>query len=478
MKNIIRILAIPALLLAISGCTQDALEDINTNHNNPTDVPSSLLITDVMTRSAFTITGSDFSFYASVYVEHNVGIYNQMYNAEIRTGEPISSTTYNNIWDAAYENLYNLKLIINKTSAGGSEEGNYHTLGIAQILTAYNLAMLTDLMGDVPYSEALQPGVIYQPKLDKQEDLYTEIFNLLNNAITNLGMETEFPSLDEQDFIFGGDESLWLKFAYGLKARYTTHLALRNGGKWNDVIDFANNSFTSSDEQAQFNYNGASSLSPYYTFFTDRDYFGASLSLHQKLIARNDPRDAVFFIPYPGEESLVFAPNGTPSQVQGMYGISALSTPTSPTYLMSYHEVEFLKAEAYARLNQLTNAENALKNAITAAFIKVGLTAGDATTYYDSNVAALFNANPLQEIMVQKYLAFFEEESVEAYNDVRRLKAMDEDFITLANPASDQFPLRFTYGADDVTTNLAVAAAYGDGTYVYTENVWWAGGTR
>ncbi|MFA6951254.1 MAG: SusD/RagB family nutrient-binding outer membrane lipoprotein, partial [Lentimicrobiaceae bacterium] len=188
MKNIIQILAIPVFLLAISGCTQDSLEDINTNHNNPTDVPSSLLITDVMTRSAFTVTGSDFSFYASVYVEHNVGIYNQMYNAEIRTGEPISSTTYNNIWDAAYENLYNLKIIINKTSEGGSEEGNYHTLGIAQILTAYNLAMLTDLMGDVPYSEALQPGVIYQPKLDKQEELYTEIFSLLNNAITNLGM--------------------------------------------------------------------------------------------------------------------------------------------------------------------------------------------------------------------------------------------------------------------------------------------------
>jgi len=77
------------------------------------------------------------------------------------------------------------------------------------------------------------------------------------------------------------------------------------------------------------------------------------------------------------------------------------------------------------------------------------------------------------------YLGFFEEESVEAYNDYRRLKAMGNNVIILANPKNaSQFPLRFTYGAADVTTNKNVYDAYGDGTYVYTENVWWAGGTR
>ena len=73
-------------------------------------------------------------------------------------------------------------------------------------------------------------------------------------------------------------------------------------------------------------------------------------------------------------------------------------------------------------------------------------------------------------------MAFYEEEAVEAYNDYRRLKAMGNDFIKLANPL--KFPLRFTYGSEDVTTNENVRSAYGDGSYVYTENVWWAGGTR
>ena len=34
------------------------------------------------------------------------------------------------------------------------------------------------------------------------------------------------------------------------------------------------------------------------------------------------------------------------------------------------------------------------------------------------------------------------------------------------------------YGNSDVVSNPEVKAAYGDGQYVYSEPVWWAGGTR
>ncbi len=282
--------------------------------------------------------------------------------------------------------------------------------------------------------------------------------------------------------IYAGDTDLWEKFAYGLKARYTMRLSLRSPDYAN-VIAFANQSFTSSAEQAQFNYNGNTSKSPFYDMFQDRDYYGASQSLHDKLVERSDPRDNVFFIPYPGLEAdgLVFAPNGTSNQVIGYYSISGISTITAPTYLLSYHEIEFLKAEAYERLNNLPEAQIALKNAITAAFQKVniGLSAADASDYFDNIVLARFNANPLAEIMNQKYIAFFEEEAFETYNDYRRLKAMGDNVITLENPNNATlFPLRFTYGSEDVTTNANVRTAYGDGNYVYTENVWWAGGTR
>lgn len=474
------ILSAAALTMLLSSCSESIMDEINTNVNDPIDMPSRLIITDAMTNSAFSIAGGDFNFYASVYMEHNTGIWNQFYTAEIRTTGPGSSTTYNNTWNSVYANLYALKKIIGKCSDGGSESGNYQTLAVAQILSAYNLAILTDAMGDVPWSEALQPGVKFTPILDSQESIYKEIFRFLDEAIANIDKPADFPSLGDQDLIYGGNYELWKKFAYGLKARYTMRLSLRHPD-YNSVIEFADKSFSSPGEQAQFFYNGATTTSPFYRMFLDRDYYGASLSLHRKLEERNDPRDQVFFVPYPETPSLVFAPNGTPEQIQGYYGVSGISNSVAPTFLLSYHEVEFLKAEAYARMNNTLKAEEALHKAVNAAFSKenVNLAEMDADRYFAASVLPRFNADPLSEIMNQKYIAFFEEEAFEAYNDYRRLKAMGNNVIRLENPLNaTRFPLRFSYGTADVTTNANIRNAYGDGTYVYSENVWWAGGNR
>ncbi|MBJ7880212.1 SusD/RagB family nutrient-binding outer membrane lipoprotein [Gelidibacter salicanalis] len=484
MKKYINQIMILLIGIVFYSCSQDKLDDINFNVNDPSEVSASLIITDVMVSSAFSVIGSDLAFYASTYIEHNVGVFGQMNGAEIRVAQPTSSSTYNNTWDGIYTNLLNLKDIIKKCSPEGTEEGNFHTLGIAQILTAYNLGVLTDVMGDVPWTEALQPGVIFTPNLDSQESIYAELFVLLDEGISNLEKETTFGSLGKQDVIYGGNTDNWIKMAYGLKARHTMRLSLKSPDYAN-VIAFANKSFTKASEQAQFDYNGGTSKSPFQQFMDDRDYFGASTSLHNKLTDRDDPRDSIFFKPYPNTgDDLVFAINGSNDQAQGKYSVSGISDITAPTYLLSYHEIEFLKAEAYARLDQLDNAKEALGKAITAAFgkVNIGLSSDVAETYYTDEVEPkLTNKNnALREIMVQKYLAFYEEEAVEAYNDYRRLKAMGEDFIVLANPLNNasKFPLRFTYGSSDVTTNVNVREAYGDGNYVYTENVWWAGGTR
>ncbi len=481
MRKVLNILFTAVLALSLWSCSESIMDEINKNVNDPTEMTSDLIITDAMTTSAFSVAGGDFAFYASIYIEHNAGTWGQFYNADIRSSQPSSSTTYNNTWNAIYANLYPLKIVREKCSEGGSEAGNYHTLGIAEILTAYNLASLTDAMGDVPWSEALKPGVVFTPVLDKQEDIYDDIFELLDDAIVNLGKATIFPSLGGQDLIYGGDTDLWIKFAYGLKARYTMRLSLK-APAYATVITLANQSFTSSDEQAQFNYNGNTSQSPYYSMFQDRDYYSASQSLHTKLTARSDPRDAVFFMTHPNAGGgLVFAPNGTANQVQGVYSISAISTITAPTYLLSYHELEFLKAEAYVRSGNLTLADTALRKGVIAAFRKVniGLTKAQAVSYFNSSVRPRFTANPLSEVMNQKYIAFYEEEASEAYNDYRRLKAMGNNVIQLDNPLNtNRFPLRCSYGSSDVTTNTNIREAYGDGMYVYTDNVWWAGGTR
>ncbi|MCZ2101728.1 MAG: SusD/RagB family nutrient-binding outer membrane lipoprotein [Chitinophagales bacterium] len=480
MRKILNIAIFGLLMTSMWSCSEDVLDDINKNINDPTDVTSNLIITDAMVTSGFSITGSDLAFYTSIYMEHNVGIWNQGYNAEIRVGEPISATTYNNSWNTMYNNMFNLKTIITKCSEGGSEEGNYHTLAMAQTLLAHNLATLTDLMGDVPWSEALQPGIIYTPKLDKQEDIYKEVNRLLDEALVNFDKDTKFAGLGAQDFIYKGNIGLWKKFANGLKARYIMRTSLINPN-YDGVIDFANKSFAAASEQAQLTYNGSTMISPFYKFYTDRNYFGTSQSLYNKLEERNDPRIDVFWKPAAGTSEIEIAPNGNPDQVQGKYGISAISNATAPTYILSYHEIEFLKAEAYVRKGDLTSAQAALKNAVTAAMSKsnIGLKA-EAEDYFENEVLPKFNSNPLSEVMNQKYIAFYEEEAVEAYCDYRRLVAMNSNVIKLENSknAGGEFPLRLTYGNSDVTTNINVRNVYGDGRYVYSENVWWAGGTR
>jgi len=478
MKNI-RIFVI-LITLGLFACSEKIMQEINFNPNNPEDVASRLIITDLINRTAFTVTGADFALYSSVYVEYNVGTWGQVYNAEIRVSEPISSSTYNNSWNAVYRNLYNLKEIIAKCSDGGKEEGNTAMLGMAQVLSAYNLAILTDLVGDVPWTEALQPGVIWAPALDSQESIYKAVDKLLTDGIANLEKQTSFAAIGTQDPIYGGVASRWLKFAWGLKARYAMRLSHRSPN-YDAVLAAANKSFATKSEEALFKCTATGIRNPFQRFFTDRDNLGASQSLLDKLVDRDDPRESVFFKIHPNNTELIFAPNGSPIQSQRYYSISAQATSRAdaPVYLMSYHELEFLKAEAYARKGDLNNVKTHLKNAVSAAFVNSGLKADDATKYFESYIEPRLSnqTEAIREVMFQKYLGLFEIEAIETYNDIRRLRAMGQgDIIVLANP--NRFPLRFTYGAEDVVSNANVEKAYGDGSYVYTENVWWAGGSR
>ena len=131
----------------------------------------------------------------------------------------------------------------------------------------------------------------------------------------------------------------------------------------------------------------------------------------------------------------------------------------------------------------LANAERSVSSAITYMGSKMvvnseKMTEETANTYFDNQVKPLFAVNPLKETMIQKYLALWgaSGEATETFNDIRRMKGLGENFVTLAN--TKKFPLRMPYGNSDVVSNPEVKAAYGDGQYVYSEPVWWAGGTR
>ena len=514
--------------IAFSSCSEDRMDEINFNTNNPTDVEAKFILADVITSTAVNSVAGDLNTYLSTYVEHEVGTHNHLWRAEHREGEPQTASTFNNSWNSIYRTIKNARIVVDKCSVGGAQEGNYATLGVGQILLAYNLALLTDMYGDVPYSEAFDPFGNKTPNLDKQEDLYAQIFQLLDEAIVNIpkGDSHGTGSYASHDFLFGGDNANWVKFAQGLKARYTmrlSHVSSNQTAAWEDVIDFVDASFASAAEEASFNVYDAQNLNPLFDFQWSRDGLAASQSIADKLIERNDPRrnrnftDAGWMqIDDIDAAYDDLAPNGENEQIQYTYLTSTfVYSQTASTQLLSYHELLFLKAEAMQRLGRpASEVEDVLKDAVIAGIVNSeksivaalnaptpklykgqasnpttgvvetssAITAAEMDDYFENEVQPLFAADALKEIAVQKYLAFFgaSGESTEAYNDIRRWKAMgDGNLVELANPNNaSQFPLRLPYGSSETTTNPNVQAAYGNGTYVYSENVWWAGGTR
>ncbi|MDR1258099.1 MAG: SusD/RagB family nutrient-binding outer membrane lipoprotein [Tannerellaceae bacterium] len=515
MKKIIsNILSIAALSFIMPSCSEDIMDDINKDSDHTRDVPAKFILSDVLTATAFYNTGGDMNTYTAAYVEHEVGVHNQLFRAEHREGEPSSATTLNNVWENLYTALKNAKLVISKSEAAD----NMVTKGIGEIMAAYNAALLTDMFGDVPFSEATltkEDGtpLHMSPKIDKQQDIYAAIFEYLDQAISDLqGVDAEDPVRD-YDFVYRGDASKWLKLAYGLKARYTMRLINRSQGISADmekVLDYVSKSFASAGEQAAFAVYDASQLNPLFDFQWSRDALAASQSMADKLAERNDPRIRRSFVNADWEQltgvddkTWFPAPNGESEQVQYYYNTSAfVYSQTAPTLFLSYHEILFLKAEALCRLNRIEEAGEVLKEAVIAAIannevnVNAAMTAptildygglaetteavtpDEAAEYFDTGVKPLFTADPLKETMIQKYIAFFgaSGESPECYNDIRRLLGQGVSYVTLINP--NRFPLRCPYGNSDTTTNPAVQEAYGNGQYVYTEPVWWAGGER
>ncbi len=509
------------LSLAMVSCSEDILDDINKDNNHTVDAPGRFIIADVITATAFNNVGGDINTYTSTYIEHEVGVDNQLLRAEQREGEPTASTTFNNVWGTIYVTLKNAKIVAEK---GATIEEDDLLVGVGNIMTAYNLALLTDMFGDTPWTQACDREAYMAPEFDKQEDIYADVMDMLDVAITALETSPA-NTLGEYDFLYGGDADQWLKFAYGLKARYTMRLMKRSADVDADmtaILSYVDQSFASAADEASFNIYDASNLNPSFDFQWSRDGLSASQSMFDKLKERNDPRaNRIYYdcnswshyiesdVDDDGNQLLSLAENGVAAGGKYYYCYTVYNyAQTASTLLMSYHELMFLKAEALCRLGREAEAVDPLKAAIAAAFVNtensvdaalaapailewgglydghadtiLALSATDAENYYTTSVAPLFAANALKEVMNQKYIALWggNGESTEAYNDVRRMKALGEDFIELKHPKADKFPLRCPYGADDTTTNPNAKKAYGDGRYVYTENVWWAGGSR
>lgn len=378
-------------LLAVSltvSCSKKWLEDYTEDPTRPSDVSVRVLLPSAQVSYAMA-QGDVLPRMTSLFIQQMTGtdrqsLAHQRY-AQIGEGD------FDQTWgpNGYAGGMMDLKIIIDKT-AGTSP--NYS--GVAKVMMAMYLGLFTDVWGDIPYTEAFKGVENLNPRYDSQQQIYTTIQTLLDEAITELQNPTSALRPGSEDLVFGGNLTRWIKTAYSLKARYALHLSKKPGFDPTAVITLANQGISSNAENAQMVFAGPPNTNPWYQFNTQRlAYITQTGTMYDMMKAKNDPRIPLY--------------RSADSATMPFYGGQ-----TSPLPFITNHETKFIIAEAKFRAGTFTRQD--LEDAVEANMSYLGVAAADRATYI-SNLPA----NPtLADIMYEKYVAMFSH--IEAWTDWRR----------------------------------------------------------
>lgn len=406
-KNII--LSIFSISMLIS--CQNELDTFNENPNDPITTTPSLLLASMQV-STFSNHTTGLVRTANILDQHLAGtLVGQLGETQRYI---ITEQDANNEWNTIYGTTLMSGYLLNRDFATKYPYYN----GIGKILTALNLAYASDMWGDVPYDEAFKAEEgIKAPKYNTQEEIYTRLQTILDEAIIELkkplSANVSVPSSD--DFIFGGKTEKWIKIAYVLKARYALRLSQVDTGAAQKALDYITLSgISSNSDDANTYFPGTSNgLNQWYAYEVDRgNYMKMGAFFVDYLVNTSDPR-LEFSV---AENSTGGYSGNTPEDINtttSSYIGPAYASPTSPVGIVTYAEAKFIEAEAKFRLGQNGGAQTALEQAIAASVLKITGTA--ATPTFLAQATAGINLN---KIITQKYLALFL--TLEPYNDFRR----------------------------------------------------------
>jgi len=489
-----KVFLVLALIFTVGSCTKD-FEEMNTSPNSPTDVPSINIFTHVITASVGRELGG--------WIQHTyLGCWCQQW-AKVQyidedKYQPRDMTA--DMEDIYTNQLFDLQVIIDKTTADIEAENqvpsNTALLAAAKIMRVWVFSFLTDLFGDIPYSEALQglyeEGII-TPKYDTQESIYTAFFNELEEANTLLS--SGVINFGTGDLIFGGDPAKWKKFGNSLKLRLLNRCA---GTPWSFTYDMVapqadvitsegaaaysgadaaiaailndpagHPIMTSNADNAFLDYPGLPYRNPIYNTLYTRTDQGIAETIVEFLKARNDPRLPIYAQPSPkyvdGDTTVAYTgtQNGLAHAASDFNIVSLLGTDiaydeNAPVFILTYDEVEFIKAEYYMRTGGAAQA--AYRDGIAASMERWGATYDAATYLAQPNVNWAQAANDgerYQLICEQRWAAIFGQ-GVQAFHLVRRtgFPARVFEFELEAAFYPDLgFPVRLRYSLNEETYN-------------------------
>ncbi len=461
----------------ITSCTQD-FEEINTNPNSPVSVQPSLLL-----RQVIYDYGEQMS-YEGFTAGNLLGQYTTALDFNLFDRHNLKSPQLGgNPWPIFYQNLRDNEIILNL-----SQENETFAVyeGPARILKAYMSAGLTDLFGDVPYSEAFKGtnGTV-TPVYDTQESIYLEEGGILDNLEKGIAaIENYNGSITlEGDILFQGDLEGWIRFGNSLRIK---HL-MRISGKMDvseqlQSIATDGNYIDDNAENATYDFNDGEPNNFRLARLRIGDFnnFVLSETMEEILTDLNDPRISKLFRPFGNSELEEF--NGLLNGIDATQNAAVLAdyslagtifrenTGVLDANFMTSMETHFLLAEA-AQKGFITADAQALYNiGVEQAFDywQVELPAD-----YLTGTAAFNNGNPLENIITQKWISNMIN-GYEGWVEYRRTEFPRLKTIS-ASLNDNLIPVRMPYPAEEEalnSTNYNIAAANTDGNSINV-SVWW-----
>ena len=470
MKNIyvLKKTAWSLLLILVLGSCKDLFNvaDIKTKPNAVTDVDIPTLISGTEVGLAETYEDTQVRI-AYIWAGQLAGLSRQH---QAFGNYIVSSNTFS--WTNVYPIAGQARLIQTKADALGDK----WTKGVGEVIEALLIAKVTDLYGDVPYSQAFDNLKYPTPVFDKQADVYTELLATLDDAIQNLSASTG-SDFSTGDFLYGGDPALWMKAAYTLEARLYLHL-----GNYSKAISSATLGLasikddmlvphgTSQGVDENLNYDFFNNNRPGDTGFDPPAYL--PVFMKSRIGSANTKTNETAMYNHFFKSDITAVGALDPNIVDGVFTIDA------PHPILTYYENQLILAESYARQNTLGSALTALNT------VRAGLNSGyihgksilskyttGGNLRYDAYSSSDFDpsglANPknypdqqsalLYEIISQKYIVMLAQ--YEVYTDVRRLvKATPVIQLSIPIPSTAQtptgtFPARYIYPQTELNTN-------------------------
>jgi hypothetical protein len=499
-RTILKYTLFSTLLLWVSACDDD-FEELNTNPNQPESVTSDLLLTNIINGAVREMDGMAWGS-GNVIAQHVAKI--QFTGRDRYDWGPESSPWFD---------FYNLLRDVENILTIEEEDNSY--VATALIMKSWMYQILTDLYGDIPYSEAIQGKAEgnFTPIFDSQEEIYSGILAELERANSILNSN---PTAITGDILYGGNLDNWQKLANSLRLRVLLRQSSRvdPSAAMSSILNDPNAPiFTSNEDQAVFNYlNAAPNQQPLYTTRSGSfDEYRLSQRMENTLKTLSDDRLYAFAQPITdsdaglvGElEDYVGVPNGLAdesalifnggsnfvSRVGLLYSCLVCDDNASPVarqgIIMTYAELQFILAEAAERGFIDGDAEEFYLSGIRASFDyfaarsaiispEISQAVMPEESYFEQPEVSYTGSEEekLEKIGLQKWIALFFN-GTEAWAEWRRTGVPD------LQPGNDalinQVPTRFMYPVEVQSLNgdNYRAALSAQGPDDITTQVWW-----